>query len=95
MFAKVLSAHVFGINATEVTVEADINFFGMPSFSIVGLAEGAVKESKERVRSALRNLDYDIFANPITINLAPADLKKALRPSHCNRSAGGNKTQCL
>jgi magnesium chelatase family protein len=76
MFAKVISAHVSGINATEVQVEADITLTGMPHFNIVGLAEGAVKESKERVRSALRNLDYDLFAAQITLNLAPADLKK-------------------
>ncbi|MDR2884808.1 MAG: YifB family Mg chelatase-like AAA ATPase [Deferribacteraceae bacterium] len=76
MFSRVTSAHVSGIDATEVQVEADINLVGMPFFTIVGLAEGAVKESKERVRSALRNIDYDIFAAQITLNLAPADLKK-------------------
>lgn len=76
MFSKVLSAHLTGMNATEVSVEADIGTMGLPSFTMVGLAEGAVKESKERVRSALRNLDFNIFARPITINLAPADLKK-------------------
>ncbi len=76
MFSKVLSAHISGINATEVQVEVDIAGTGLPSFAVVGLAEGAVKESKDRVRSALRNLDYNIFARPITINLAPADLKK-------------------
>jgi magnesium chelatase family protein len=67
---------VQGIDATLVSVEVDKAGYGMPSFTVVGLAEGAVKESKERVRSALRYLDYHIFANPITINLAPADLKK-------------------
>jgi magnesium chelatase family protein len=76
MFIRVISAHLMGINATEVAVEVDIGTVGMPSFSVVGLAEGALKESKERVRAALRNLDYNIFAHPITINLAPADIKK-------------------
>ncbi|MDR2869191.1 MAG: YifB family Mg chelatase-like AAA ATPase [Deferribacteraceae bacterium] len=76
MFIKIMSAHLAGINATDVAVEVDIATFGMPSFSVVGLAEGALRESKERVRSALRNLDYNIFARPITVNLAPADIKK-------------------
>lgn len=76
MFSKVLSAHVLGINATGIEAEADLGTAGLPSFTIVGLAEGAVKESKERVRSALRNIDFNIFARPITINLAPADIKK-------------------
>jgi magnesium chelatase family protein len=76
VFFKVLSAHISGIDATEVQVEVDTADFGLPYFTIVGLAEGAVKESKDRVRSALRNLDYNIFSHPITVNLAPADLKK-------------------
>ena len=76
MFFRLLTSHTMGINATEVQVEVDLANAGMPSFTVVGLAEGAVKESKDRVRSALRNLDYNIFARPITVNLAPADLKK-------------------
>lgn len=76
MFAKVFSAHLLGIAGVGVDVEADVSSRGLPSFSIVGLAEGALRESKERVRSSLKNLDYNIFARPITINLAPADFKK-------------------
>lgn len=76
MFAKASSAHLLGIAGVGVDVETDVSGRGLPSFSIVGLAEGALKESKERVRSSLKNLDYNIFAKPITINLAPADLKK-------------------
>lgn len=76
MFAKIFSAHLLGIAGVGVDVEADVSSRGLPSFSVVGLAEGALKESKERVRSSLKNLDYNIFARPITINLAPADFKK-------------------
>lgn len=64
-----------GINALPVTVEADISK-GLPGFSIVGLAETAVKESKDRVRSALLNTHFDFPPKRITINLAPADLPK-------------------
>lgn len=76
MFAKVRTFTLIGINAEQVDVEADIRNVGMPSFNIVGLAEGAVKESRERVKSALKNLEFNIFDKPITVNLAPADLKK-------------------
>ena len=76
MFANVFSAYLEGIDGLIIHVEADASPSGMPSFSVVGLAEGALKESKERVKSSLKNLDYNIFACPITINLAPADIKK-------------------
>lgn len=64
-----------GINAPLVTVEAHLSN-GLPSFSIVGLPEAAVKESKERVRSAILNSNFEFPAKRITINLAPADLPK-------------------
>ena len=76
MFARVYSAHLIGVNAVNVEVETDVGNMGLPSFSIVGLAEGAVKESKERVKSALKNLGFNLFAKPITVNLSPADIKK-------------------
>ncbi|MCA1927803.1 MAG: YifB family Mg chelatase-like AAA ATPase [Calditerrivibrio sp.] len=76
MFSRVLTFHLNGIDAVVVDVEVDIREIGLPSFTIVGLAEGAVKESKERVKSALKNLNFNFFAKPITINLAPADIKK-------------------
>lgn len=76
MFAKVFTFHLVGIDAVVVDVEVDIREMGLPSFTVVGLAEGAVKESKERVKSALKNLNFNFFAKPITINLAPADIKK-------------------
>jgi len=64
-----------GINAPLVTVETHISN-GLPRISIVGLAETAVKESKERVRSALLNCHFSFPTRRITVNLAPADLPK-------------------
>ncbi len=75
MLAKVCSSAVIGINAYVVDVEIDISL-GLPSFSVVGLPDTSVKESKERVISAIRNSDYSFPIKKITINLAPADIKK-------------------
>ncbi len=75
MLSKVLSSAVIGIDSYVVEVEVHI-FKGLPSFSTVGLAEGAVRESKDRVKSALKNSGYDFPAERITVNLAPADIKK-------------------
>jgi magnesium chelatase family protein len=75
MLAKVLSAAVVGIDAILVDVEVDIAQ-GLPQFATVGLPDGAVKESKDRVKAALKNSGYDFPARRITANLAPADLKK-------------------
>lgn len=76
MFSRVFTSHVTGIEAANVEVECDISSMGMPSFNVVGLADAAVKESRDRVKSALKNLGFNIFAKPVTINLAPADFKK-------------------
>lgn len=73
--AKVNSAAVVGLEAFPVEVEVDISN-GLPSFSIVGLPDKAVEESKERVRSAIRNSGANFPMSRITVNLAPADLKK-------------------
>ena len=75
MLATVLSSAVHGIDALLVEVEVDIAS-GLPQMAVVGLPEGAVKESKDRVRSALKNSGYEFPARKITINLAPADIKK-------------------
>ena len=64
-----------GIDAFPVIIEADITT-GLPAFDIVGLPDAAVKESRDRVRSAMRNCGYDYPVGRITINLAPADIKK-------------------
>jgi magnesium chelatase family protein len=75
MLATVYSSSVIGIDAYIVEVELDISR-GLPSFSTVGLPEGAVRESKERVKAALKNSGYHFPADRITVNLAPADIKK-------------------
>ena len=75
MLAKVLSGALIGIDAYPVEVEVDIAQ-GLPQFSTVGLPEGAVKESKDRVKSAIKNSGYEFPARRITINLAPADIRK-------------------
>jgi magnesium chelatase family protein len=75
MLAKVLSSALLGIDAILVDVEVDIAQ-GLPQFATVGLADGAVKESKDRVKSALKNSGYDFPNRKITVNLAPADVKK-------------------
>lgn len=75
MLAKVLSSALIGIDAIIVDVEVDLAP-GLPAFATVGLPDGAVKESKDRVRAALKNSGYDFPARRITANLAPADIKK-------------------
>lgn len=75
MLAKVLSSALHGIDAIAVSVEVDIAQ-GLPQFATVGLPDGAVKESKDRVKAALKNSGYDFPARRITVNLAPADIRK-------------------
>ena len=75
MISKILSSAVFGVDAYLVEVEVDIAF-GFPQFSTVGLPEGAVKESKERVKAAVKNCGYDFPQKRITVNLSPADKEK-------------------
>lgn len=74
--AAVTTAALLGIEAYPVTLEVDLARQGMPSFTMVGLAEGAVRESKERVFAALRNRGVKLPPARITVNLAPADLRK-------------------
>lgn len=75
MLAKVISCAVVGLEGALVEVEVDISP-GLPSFTIVGLPDKAVQEARERVRSAIRNSGYKFPTRRITVNLAPADLKK-------------------
>ncbi|MGI6091449.1 MAG: YifB family Mg chelatase-like AAA ATPase [Veillonellaceae bacterium] len=75
MFAQTLGSTTLGLNGIIITVEADIAN-GLPSFDIVGLPDAAVKESRERVRAAIKNSGFEFPAKRITINLAPAELKK-------------------
>ena len=75
MLASIRSAAVVGIDAREVIVEADVAP-GLPNWTIVGLASGAVKESRQRVVAAILNSGYSLPARRVTVNLAPADLPK-------------------
>ena len=75
MFAKIYGATTLGIDGVLIEVEADVSN-GLPKFEIVGLADVAVKEAKERVRPAIRNTNVNLVPKKITINLAPADLRK-------------------
>jgi magnesium chelatase family protein len=75
MLAKLRSMSVVGIDAYEIGIEADISEM-LPSFTIVGLPDGAVRESRERVLSAIKNCGFEIPSRKITINMAPADMRK-------------------
>src|SRR6266699_3347233 len=78
MLYKTLSAAVYGIDANIIEVEVDVS--GVKTnedhFHTVGLPDAAVRESRDRVRAALKNCGYDIPLTHITINLAPADIRK-------------------
>jgi len=76
MLSKILSATLIGIDAQIVDVEVDITNKGLPHFSTVGLPDAAVKESKDRVRAALKNTGFNFPLKQITVNLAPGDIKK-------------------
>ncbi|MBI2115408.1 MAG: YifB family Mg chelatase-like AAA ATPase [candidate division NC10 bacterium] len=75
MLAKVLSSAVLGVDAYLVDVEVDIAL-GLPTFNTVGLPDVAVKESRDRVKAAIKNSGFEFPAKRITVNLAPADIKK-------------------
>ena len=76
MLARVRSAAVFGIEATPVSIEVDVSF-GLPCFTVVGLPDAIVRESRDRIRSAIRNSGFDFPQHRIIVNLAPADVRKA------------------
>jgi magnesium chelatase family protein len=75
MLARAMAATPWGIEARTVEVEVDVQT-GLPQMQIVGLPDAAVRESRERVRSALRNCGFDLPPRAVTVNLAPADLRK-------------------
>ena len=75
MISKVFSGAVFGLDGYIVTVETDM-YSGLPGIDIVGLPDTVVKESKERVKSAVKNSDFSLPQKRIVINLAPANTKK-------------------
>jgi len=76
MLAIVESCTLIGIDGYLVKVEVDVSL-GLPGFEIVGLPDTAVKEAKDRVRAAIKNSDFSFPGQRITVNLAPADIKKA------------------
>ncbi|MBL8012819.1 MAG: YifB family Mg chelatase-like AAA ATPase [Candidatus Omnitrophica bacterium] len=75
MLAKINSFGILGLDAYPVTIEVDVSS-GLPATTIVGLPDDSIRESKERVRSAIKNSGYDYPAQRIIINLSPADVKK-------------------
>ena len=75
MLAQVVSAALQGVESYLVSVEVNLGK-GIPSFSVVGLAEGAVREGRERVWAAIQNSGFTIPPRKITVNLAPADVRK-------------------
>jgi magnesium chelatase family protein len=105
MLFRVRSAAVFGINAYPVSVEVDLSYGEKLNLMTVGLPDTAVRESKERVKAALRNCGFKLPAQHITINLAPADLKKEGSAfdlpmsvgilGAAGRLAAGNLSDCL
>src|SRR5512138_1301540 len=76
VLALLRTATVVGVDACDVNVEVDVSF-GLPMFTMVGLPDASVRESRDRVRSAIRNSGFDYPAHRVTVNLAPADLRKA------------------
>ena len=76
MLASLRSAAVLGVEALPVIVEVDVSF-GMPVFTMVGLPDTSVRESRDRVRTAIRNSGFEFPGHRITVNLAPADIRKA------------------
>jgi magnesium chelatase family protein len=76
MLASLRTAAVFGVEACPVHVEVDVSF-GFPSFTMVGLPDASVRESRDRVRSAIRNSGFEFPPHRVTVNLAPADVRKA------------------
>ncbi len=78
MFSRVNTAALIGIQGVGVNVEVDISSQGLPGFSIVGLGDSSVRESRDRLRSALKNMaQSQLFQRPITINLSPSNFAKS------------------
>src|SRR5918994_5828553 len=76
MLASLRSAAVVGVEALPVYVEVDVSF-GLPVFTMVGLPDASVRESRDRVKAAIRNCGYDFPSQRVIVNLAPADVRKA------------------
>jgi magnesium chelatase family protein len=76
VLASLCSAAVLGVDALSVIVEVDVSY-GLPIFTMVGLPDASVRESRDRVRSAIRNSGFQFPSHRVTVNLAPADVRKA------------------
>src|SRR4030042_1422524 len=87
MLAKVYSFHLLGIEAYPIEVEIDVSR-GLPAVTLVGLADTSIRESKERVKSAIKNSGFNWPAERITISLAPSDIKNISLPSLNAKEAG-------
>ena len=93
MLASVATFALEGVTSREVTVEADVRR-GLPTFTLVGLPDRAIRESRERVRAALLNSELEFPMKRLTVNLAPAHLRKGgprFRPGDRCRLAGGER----
>ena len=75
MLSQLKTINLIGLNATPIDIEVDLHR-GLPKFNIVGLGDAAIQESKERIRSALKNAGFEFPRKNIVVNLAPADIKK-------------------
>lgn len=82
MYARVITASLYGLISREVRVEVAVEN-GFPSFCVVGLANQSIKEAKERIHSAVLNCGYRFPSKRVTINLSPANKKKAAAISIC------------
>ena len=76
VLASLRTAALVGMDACPVHVEVDVSF-GMPVFAMVGLPDASVRESRDRVRNAIRNSGFEFPPHRVTVNLAPADVRKA------------------
>lgn len=76
MLSRIIASAILGVRAIPVEVEVDVAGEGQVSYKLVGLPDAAIKESEDRVRSALKNCGYNFPYSQVTINLAPADLRK-------------------
>jgi magnesium chelatase family protein len=76
MLASLRTAALFGVEVSAVHVEVDVSF-GLPIFTMVGLPDTSVRESRDRVKSAIRNSGFEFPHHRITVNLSPADVRKA------------------
>ena len=76
MLAILRTAAIFGVEAYPVRVEVDVSDGGLPAITMVGLPDASVRESRERVQSAIRNSDFDFPRRHVTVNLSPTDIRK-------------------